>query len=157
MYPAQLIRIEHISLFAVWLVWSTTSFLFRTQLIGSGTILYLQLACIEHDFFFVSNTTYQNRTRFLTFATNTTYQNRAQLFVSNRLTPLLSCAAIGSTDVETPQNMARTRLLKTTLHWPRQRPTRRYKHSSTFTTILYSNSSTLLFLSRICFLLFHAL
>jgi len=74
-----------------------------------------------------------------------------------KITPLLSCAAIGSTDVGTPQNMARTRLLKTTRDWPRQRPTRRYKYSSTITRFYARIQVQFLFLPRICFLLFHAL
>jgi len=37
---------------------------------------------------------------------------------------VFSCAAIGSTDVGTPQNMARTPLLEIMPRWPRQRATR---------------------------------
>jgi len=75
----------------------------------------------------------------------------------NALTPLLSCAAIGSTDVGTPQNIARTQLLKTTLHWPRQRPTRRYKIARHLPRFYARIQVQFLFLPRTCFLLFHAL
>jgi len=77
-------------LFAVWLVWSTTSFLFRTQLVGSGTIFYLQLACIEHNFFFESNTTYRNRARLLIFVASTLIKIEHNSLFPILLTPLFS-------------------------------------------------------------------
>jgi hypothetical protein len=63
-------------------------------------------------------------------------------FDLKEVTPLLSGADIGSTDVGMPQNIARCTDLKITPHCPRPRPARCYKNSSTFTTILCSNPST---------------
>jgi hypothetical protein len=46
-------------------------------------------------------------------------------FAWTALTPLLSCAAIGSTDVETPQKFGRSTELEIMPRWPRQRAARR--------------------------------
>jgi len=54
-----------------------------------------------------------------------------ELLLISKSNTVFSCAAIGCTDVGTPQNMARTRLLEIMTRWPRQRATRCYtRHPS---------------------------
>jgi len=63
-YPAQLIRVEHNSLFAVWFVSSTALFFVSSNLIRiEHNSLFAVWPVSSTAFFFVSSTTFQNRTQ----------------------------------------------------------------------------------------------